>query len=60
VRSGRHEEEANKDRPLMAHFLSGARGADVAKVHSLNEICGLRVSLETYIVPKNPLQYKRY
>jgi hypothetical protein len=31
----------------------------VAKVRSLTELCGLRVSVEAYIAPKGPLQCKR-
>ena len=30
-----------------------------AKVHSLTELCGLRIAVETFITPKGPLQYKR-
>jgi hypothetical protein len=46
--------------PLTQHFIvSVARGADVAKLLSLTELCGLRVSVETFIAPKGPLQCKR-
>jgi hypothetical protein len=31
----------------------------VSKVRSLTELCGLRVSVETYVSPKGPLQCKR-
>jgi hypothetical protein len=60
LRSGRRDQEAGKDRPLTPHFIvSVARGPEVAKVRSLAELCGLRVSVETYVAPKAPLQCKR-
>ena len=31
----------------------------MSKVRSINELCGLWVSLETYVAPKGPLQCKR-
>ena len=31
----------------------------MSKVRSLTELCGLRVSVETYVAPKGPLQCKR-
>jgi hypothetical protein len=39
--------------------VSIARGPEVAKVRSLAELCGLRVSVEKYNAPKGPLQGKR-
>jgi hypothetical protein len=39
--------------------VSVARGPEVQKVRSLSELCGLRVSVETYVPPKAPLQCKR-
>jgi hypothetical protein len=36
-----------------------ARGPEVAKVRSLTELCGLRVSVEKYVAPKGSLQCKR-
>jgi hypothetical protein len=60
LRLGRHDQEAAKARPLTPHFIvSGARGPGVAKVRSLTELCGLRVSVETYRSPNEPLQCKR-
>ena len=43
------------------HFvLSVARGPEVSKVCSITELCGLRVSVESYVATKGPLQWKRY
>jgi hypothetical protein len=36
-----------------------ARGLEVSKVRSLTELCVLRVSVESYVAPKGPLQCKR-
>jgi hypothetical protein len=36
-----------------------ARGPEVSRVRSLTELCGLRVTVETYVAPKGPLQCKR-
>jgi hypothetical protein len=59
LRSGRREQETSNARQLTPHFtVSVATGPDVAKVRSLTEMCGLRVSMETYIAPKGPLQCK--
>jgi hypothetical protein len=42
------------------HFLvSVARGPELSKVRSITELCGLRVSVESYVAPKGPLQCKR-
>jgi hypothetical protein len=60
LRSGRRDQETTKTRPLTPHFIvSIARGPEVAKVRSLTELCGLRISVETYAAPKGPLQCKR-
>jgi PAX-interacting protein 1 len=57
LRSGRRDQETAKARPLTPHFIvSIARGPEVAKVRSLTELCGLRISVETYA---GPLQCKR-
>jgi hypothetical protein len=57
LRSGRRDQEVAKSRPLTAHFIvSLARGPDVVKLRSLTELCGSRVTVETYIAPKGPLQ----
>jgi len=36
-----------------------ARGPEVTKIRSLTELCSLRVTVETYVAPKGPLQCKR-
>jgi hypothetical protein len=60
LRSGLREQETSNARQLTPHFIvSVAKGPDVAKVRSLTELCGLRVSVEIYIAPKDPLQCKR-
>jgi hypothetical protein len=57
-RSGRSDSDPAKDRP--PHFtVSVARGFEVSKVISLTELCGLRVSVESYVASKGPLQCKR-
>jgi hypothetical protein len=59
-RSKPRGQDPEKDRPLTPHFVvTVARGPDVAKVRSLSEICGLRIQVETYVAPKEPLQCKR-
>jgi len=61
LRSGRRDPDPAKDRPPTHHFIkSVARGSEVSKVRSLTELCGLRVSVESYLAPKDPLQCKRY
>jgi hypothetical protein len=40
-------------------IVSVARGPEVSKVLSLTELCGLRVSVESYVGPNGPLQCKR-
>jgi hypothetical protein len=60
LRSGRRDQDPAKDRPPTPHFIiSVARGPEVSKVRSLTELCGLRVSVESYVAPKGPLQCKR-
>ena len=60
LRSGRRDQDPTKDRLPTPHFIvSVARGPEVSKVRSLTELCGLRVSVETYVAPKGPLQCKR-
>jgi len=40
--SGRRDQDPAKDRPLTPHFIvSVARGPEVSKVRSINELCGL-------------------
>ena len=60
LRSGRRDQDPAKDRPATPHFLvSVARGPEVSKVRALTELCGLRVSVETFVAPKGPVQCKR-
>jgi len=59
-RSGRCDQDAAKAHPVTQHFIvTVARGPEVDKVRSLTELCGLRVSVETYVGTKGPLQCKR-
>jgi hypothetical protein len=45
LRSGRRDQEASKASTLTPHFtVSVARGPEVMKLHSLTELCSLRVS----------------
>jgi hypothetical protein len=56
LRLGRREQEAAKAHPLTPHFIvTVARGPEVGKMRSLTELCGLRISVETYVAPKGPL-----
>ena len=58
--AGRSDQEASKACPLTPHFIvSVARGPGVVKFRSLTELRGIRVSVETYVDPKGPLQCKR-
>jgi hypothetical protein len=59
LRSGHHDQEISSDSPLTSHFIvSVAQGPKLAKLRSLTELCDLRVSVEMYIAPKGPLQWK--
>ena len=56
LRSGRRDQDPTKDRPLTPNFIvSVARGPEVSKVRSITELCGLRVSVQSYVSPKGPL-----
>jgi hypothetical protein len=60
LRFGRRDQDPTKDHPLTPYFmLSVARGPVVSKVRSISELYGLRVSVESYVAPKGPLQCKR-
>jgi hypothetical protein len=60
LRSGRRSQDGTQDRPLTPHFIvSVPRGPEVIKLRSLTELCGLRISVETYASPKGPVQCKR-
>jgi len=59
LRSGRRDQDLAKDRPPTPHFIvSVARGPEVSKVRCLTEHSGLRVSVESYVAQKDPLQCK--
>ena len=45
--------------PNPVLYCVGARGPEVTKVRSVTELCGLRVTVETYNTLKSPLQCKR-
>ena len=58
--SGRRDQDPTKERPPTPHFiLSVARGPEVSRLRSVTEPCGLRVSVESYLAPKGPMQCKR-
>jgi hypothetical protein len=60
LRFGRRDQDPAKDRPPTPHIIvSVARGLEVSRVRSLTELCGLRISVETYAAPKGPVQCKR-
>lgn len=58
--SGRRDQDAAKDSPLTPHFIvSVPRDPDVMRIRSLSELCGLRVTVETYVAPKGSMPFKR-
>ena len=60
LRSGRRDQDPTKDRPPAPHFIvSVARGPEVSRVRSITELCGLRMSVESYLATKGPMQCKR-
>ena len=60
LRSGRRDQDPEKDRPATPHFIvSEARGPDVTRVRAITQLCGRRVSVEAYVAPKGPSQCKR-
>jgi hypothetical protein len=60
LRSPRRNQDLAKDSPRTHHLIvSVARGLEMTKVRSLNEFCGLRVTVELYVAPEGPLQCKR-
>jgi hypothetical protein len=59
LRSRRRDQDRAKDHPPNHHFIvSVARRHEVSKVRSLTELCGLRLSVASYVSPKGPLQCK--
>ena len=60
LRSGRRDQDPNKDFPPTPHFIvSVARGPEVCEVRTITDIWGLLVSDESYLAPKSPMQCKR-
>jgi hypothetical protein len=59
--SSPREQVSNKKRPTTLHFIvSVQRGFELSKVRFVTELCGLRVSVESYVDTKSTFQYKRY
>jgi len=53
LRTGRRDPDPSKDRLPTPHLIvSVARGPEVSKVRSITELCGLRVSVESYLPPQ--------
>jgi hypothetical protein len=56
LRVGCRDQEPAKARPPTSHFIvSVARGPGVSKVQSITQLCGLRVTVVTYVALKGPL-----
>ena len=50
LRSGRRDQDPDKDSPLTPHVIvSVARGSEVSKVRYITELCGVRVSVESWL-----------
>ena len=46
LRSGRRDQNPEKDRPATPYFIvTVARGPEVNKIRSINQLCGLRVTV---------------
>ena len=57
LRSGRRDHHPTKNRPPTRQFIvSVARGPEVSSLRSIIELCGLRVSVQSYVAPKGPMQ----
>ena len=59
LRSGRRGRDPAQDRPPTPTSLSVTRGPEVSKVRALTGLFGLRVSFETFVAPKGPVQCKQ-
>ena len=60
VRLGCRDHNPENDRPVTPHFIvTVARGPEVSTTRSITQLCGLRVTVETYTAPKGSLQCKR-
>ena len=56
LRSGSLDQDPAKDRPRIPHVIvSVARGPHMSKVLSITELCGLRMSVDTYVAPKGSM-----
>jgi hypothetical protein len=50
LRSGRRDQDPAKNRPPTPQFIVPvARGPEMSKVRSITQLCGLRVTVETYL-----------
>ena len=59
-RSGRRDQDPEKDRPATPHFIvTMARVPDVSRVRAITQLCGLRITVESYTAPRGPLQCRR-
>jgi len=57
LRSGRRDQYPANNGFLTSHFIvSVTHVPEVYKMRSITELCGLRLSVETYVVPNVPLQ----
>jgi hypothetical protein len=60
LRSGRRDQDPEKDRPATPHFIvTMARGPDVSSVRAITQLRWLRNTVESYTAPKGPLQCRR-
>jgi hypothetical protein len=60
LRSGRRNQNPEKNRPVTPHLIvTVARGPEVSKVRSIAQLCGFRVTMETFTAPKESFQCKR-
>jgi hypothetical protein len=49
LRLERRDQNPEKDRPVTPHFtVTVARGSKFSKIRSITELCGIRVTVETY------------
>jgi hypothetical protein len=54
-------ETRTQPRNVLSHphfIVSLARGPEISNLRSITEICGLRVSMDSYVATKDPLQGK--
>ena len=59
LRSGRSDKDPAKDHPPTPQFIvSVTRDPELSKVQTLTELCGLRLSVETLVTAKSPVECK--